>query len=454
MESHWRRLRGDGNLVQLAKGSMASAGVKILSSAGGYIFMVFVVRRYDESVYGVLETGTTLMLITTMLALMGLDGAIPRFVAELNVQGQFESIRAVLRHSVRRTLVLSATYALVLFLAAPYVAEFFHRSDIVGVFRWMAWLPVPYALSQVFASAFRGLKQMIPLGLLQSSFIPIPATLFAFLLLIGAVPPEFHVLIAYGLGVFALMLMGGAVLNRSLARLPEEGGERVDAALFGRVKKVAYPMFLSSAMGMAMLWTDTIMIGYFRDMSEVGIYRITVKVAGLLTITQFAINSILGPMLSEFNATRDFRSIRRVLRQIGMLNLGLSTPVFLALMFFPEVVLGLIGEDLNEGVLVLRIMTASQLVNVWSGPVMNVLNMTGKEVPARTVIMMATILNILINFILIPRFGYTGAGVATAVSMLTWNLGGVYLVWKFYRAWTIPIAGYLAPDSYPDDENR
>jgi len=162
---------------------------------------------------------------------------------------------------------------------------------------------------------------------------------------------------------------------------------------------------------------------------------------------------MLGPMLSEFNATRDYRAMRRVLRQIGLLNMGLSTPVFLALMIFPEVVLGFIGEDLNEGIHVLLIMTASQLVNVWSGPVMNVLNMTGREVPARTVIMIATILNIAINFALIPKFGYLGAGIATAVSMLTWNLGGVYLVWKYYRAWTLPLLGYLTPDAYPDDEN-
>lgn len=449
-EHHWRRLRGDGNLMQLAKGSFASAMVKVVASAGGYVFMIFVVRTYDESVYGVLETGTTIMLITTMLAIMGLDGAIPRFVAEFRIAQRFKAIRDLLRNAMRRTVLLTSLYSAMLFLAAPWVAQFFHRPDITGVFRLMALLPMPYALSQIFASTFRGLKQMIPLGMLQSSFIPLPATLFALLLGYFSVGPAYHVVIAYGAGVLFLMLMGGYLLRGQLQKL---GSGNEELQPFGDVTKVAYPMFLSSAMGMAMLWTDTIMIGYFRDMGEVGIYRITVKVAGLLTITQFAINSMLGPMLSEFNATRDYRAMRRVLRQIGLLNMGLSTPVFLALMIFPEVVLGFIGEDLNEGIHVLQIMTASQLVNVWSGPVMNVLNMTGREVPARTVIMIATILNIAINFALIPKFGYLGAGVATAVSMLTWNLGGVYLVWKYYRAWTLPLLGYLTPDAYPDDEN-
>jgi O-antigen/teichoic acid export membrane protein len=207
--------------------------------------------------------------------------------------------------------------------------------------------------------------------------------------------------------------------------------------------KVAYPMLISSAMTLFMNWTDTLMLGYYRDMDEVGLYRVLFKTAGFLTISQFAINSMIGPMIGTFNATRDFKSFRSVLRQVGLINLAISTPLFLFVVIFPNFILGLMGDEINEGVNILRLLALSQLLNVWSGPVLNVLNMTGKERIVRTVITTASVLNIVLNFILIPNYGYAGASVATIVSTLIWNGAGVYLVWKYYRAMTFPIIGYF-----------
>ena len=98
-------------------------------------------------------------------------------------------------------------------------------------------------------------------------------------------------------------------------------------------------MLLSTSMFMVMNWTDTLMIGYYLTEDEVGIYRLAFKVAALVTFAQFALNSIAAQMFSSFKATRDMTGLRRMVRNIGYLNVLISGPIFISILLFPNLVL-------------------------------------------------------------------------------------------------------------------
>ena len=65
-----------------------------------------------------------------------------------------------------------------------------------------------------------------------------------------------------------------------------------------------------------------------------------------------------------------------------------------------------------------------------SGSVAIILNMTGKEKVFRNIIFVALVINILLNLLLIPKFGIEGAAIASASSLIFWNLYSVYYVYK------------------------
>ena len=64
----------------------------------------------------------------------------------------------------------------------------------------------------------------------------------------------------------------------------------------------------------------------------------------------------------------------------------------------------------------LIILSVGQFFNAYCGSIGYLLNMTGKEKIFKNAILIGAILNIILNFVLIPYWGIIGAAVASAVS--------------------------------------
>jgi O-antigen/teichoic acid export membrane protein len=68
-----------------------------------------------------------------------------------------------------------------------------------------------------------------------------------------------------------------------------------------------------------------------------------------------------------------------------------------------------------------------------AGSVGYIMMMTGHERQAAFVILGATAGNILLNLMLIPPFGMEGAAVASAVTLIAWNVAMALFLWRKLR---------------------
>src|SRR6185369_5196936 len=88
----------------------------------------------------------------------------------------------------------------------------------------------------------------------------------------------------------------------------------------------------------------------------------------------------------------------------------------------PEALLGIFGPAYRTGAAALTILAAGQLFNAATGPLGQVINMSGR--PYLTLVNNAAVaaLNIVLCLILIPRYGLTGAACSTTASLTLVNL--------------------------------
>lgn len=89
------------------------------------------------------------------------------------------------------------------------------------------------------------------------------------------------------------------------------------------------------------------------------------------------------------------------------------------------------GKDFIQGNLALRILLVGQVVNILSGLNGIFLNMNGEHRFVRNVIIIAAVLNIVLNYLLIPRFGLIGAASATTVIRIFWNM--LFIIYIYYK---------------------
>ena len=99
----------------------------------------------------------------------------------------------------------------------------------------------------------------------------------------------------------------------------------------------------------------------------------------------------------------------------------------------------------RSAVFALIILAISQAINAMSGSVGTILNMTGKQKEYGNILVVALFINILLNYILIPKGnfglnlpidGIKGAAIASSFSLIFWNICSVIYIYKKYQVLT------------------
>jgi len=200
--------------------------------------------------------------------------------------------------------------------------------------------------------------------------------------------------------------------------------------------KTSFPMMLSSSVLLLMAWSDTIMIGIFKTEADVGVYNVALKLAMITGIVLGAVNSIVAPKLSEtFNNDR-MNEFRKLIKQSTRIIFFSTLPILIILFLFPEFLLSFFGTEFAMAKTTLLILLVGQVVNVMSGSVGYILQMTGKEKAFQNILLLALVINIILNILLIPKFGIEGAAVASSFSLLLWNLSSVFYIYRRYNVST------------------
>ena len=434
----WGYIRKDANLMQLLSNSGLVLFFKVSGALAGYLFTYLVSSYYGARVYGIYELCYTAIMIAGVAGRLGLDGALVRFLSEFKTQKQIGTLKRIYKKSLLLSITLSSALGVVFYISAPFLASRLGSSELEEAFRITAFLIPPFVYLGMNSEALRGLKKMTDFASLQHGTIVLLASA-GVALLYPYLPAHIVPIASYGLGIGLLLIASIFLMRWRIKQLGAVSAEGPGVP-FEKVVRVAIPILLSTSMFLVISWTDTLMVGYFLDEKDVGIYRVAFKIATLITFAQFAINSIAAPMFSEFFAKNDIEGIRRTTHQIGYLNLAFSTPIFVIILLAPKFLLGIFGAEFGVGYASLVVLAFGQWINALSGPVLYILNMTGKEKKAQNIMMVTSVLNVGVNLILIPKLGYLGAAYATSISMILWNVLAIIYIRKEYGFITFPIA--------------
>jgi O-antigen/teichoic acid export membrane protein len=111
-----------------------------------------------------------------------------------------------------------------------------------------------------------------------------------------------------------------------------------------------------------------------------------------------------------------------MLKRVTYWNLAASIPVFALLLVIPGPLLHLFGSAYSAGATALVILAAGQLFNAATGPLGQVINMSGHPYITLANNAVVAALNIVGCLILIPRYGIVGAACSTTAAVTLVNL--------------------------------
>ncbi len=183
----------------------------------------------------------------------------------------------------------------------------------------------------------------------------------------------------------------------------------------GLVKK-AFPFAILSILGLIHYKVDYFMISKLLGTEELGLYAAAYKVFDNIVMLGVAFNTALFPTISTlFRESKE--KLRGVYEGLQKNFTILSLPLTILIFFFAkEIILLLYGDQYYESINIMMILSWAFGIIFFSIPMRLIINNSDLIIKLVPYSLATTSMNILLNFVMIPRYGIMGAAVVSLLS--------------------------------------
>ena len=412
--------------------------LKIIATWLTFVISVLLARILGAKEYGKYIYVIAWFRILEVPVIFGLDRVLISNISVYLTQSSWNLMRGILRRTNQIVIVTSIS----IIILATIIMEFFLRPQdyIIQLIFLFAFLSLPLrGLIVLRQSTLQGLDRVVWGQLPETVIQPIT---FIILIALSWKVKELKLSALWAMGLRTISIgITFIISSYLLQKFIPDVVKRVNA-IYKTIQWIyeALPLVLISGLMIINSNADILMLGAIKGAEFTGIYSVASRGASLVTFFLTAINTAIAPTIASLYTKRDIGNIQQIVTKSARLVFILSFPVASVLMLFSQNFLSFFGHEFIYGKTTLLILTLGQLINVAAGPVGTILVMTGHQGDAARGIAVSSMLNIILNALLIPSWGIEGAALATATSIIIWNILLVFLVYKRLRIHTTILA--------------
>ena len=419
-----KRLFGDQHFREMIQGTGVFFLTKILGILSIYLFSWYLSINLRAEAYGRFAFLFTIINVVTVFTIFGFDATLIKYFSAYAKEKNLGKIKSIYLETCKLAIPLSILASIII---GVIIVIFLGDKEAWKIQLIAVALIIPaFTLFQINNAAISGLKVMSVYSLFKNVF------LFPFAFILTMIFSFHYLSISYAIIAFCIATYVGLISN-TLYLLKKIKFFKTNAEPSLSQKElinIGFPMLLTTATSILITSIDIIMLKFFKTTFEVGIYDIAIRFSILAGIALLGINAIATPKFSEFYSSNDFQGLKRIVRWSSKFIFWTTIPVLIVLILFPKQLLGIYGEEFTQASTALIILACGQLISSLSGSVGNILKMTNHHKLFQYIMLAATVINILLNLLLIPSHGIIGAAIATSSSIAFYNLVGVYFVYK------------------------
>jgi len=185
---------------------------------------------------------------------------------------------------------------------------------------------------------------------------------------------------------------------------------------------------MMGVMRMFFLQADVILVGMLLGTTEAGIYAIASRLTQLVGIGNLSSNAIAGPLIARSWARRDRRETQRIASVSSQFATLIAIVAGAALLVLDRTVLSWAGQDFVQGTTVVQLLVLGSLVNAVTGPVGQIMNLTGHERVNAKISGVVLVAYLVASVPVISSWGIVGAAALRAAAVAVKNLWTWFVV--------------------------
>jgi O-antigen/teichoic acid export membrane protein len=194
----------------------------------------------------------------------------------------------------------------------------------------------------------------------------------------------------------------------------------------------ATPLLASTLIWILLESSDAVLIGYFHGTEAVASYRVVLPMARLNQFVLLTFATLYKPMAIQLHAQHQHEELSDLYWQTALWMTILTFPIFIFTFSFAEsLTIGIYGSQYADSVTLMMLLSVGYFFHTILGFNGVSLKIFKKLRFIVTIDILAAILNIVLNLLLIPRWGPVGAAVGTAGTMFLHNLLKQFGLWRY-----------------------
>lgn len=394
----------------LLENSVFFAGSAVLVIGLNAASSIIVARLLaSEESYGMLSLILSLIALFGPFAVLAVPEGVTKLVAESRGSPALRTTDVVTT-AIIFLLVTSVIVASVFALTGQLLAVSLYNQESLGILLVIGSISIiTSAGASLVLSTLRGLEKVRTLGVINivnaAASIPLAVVLLPILGLAGAVA-------MFVLNPLVTIAFGGAILRKEIQKPEESEATLWSGHILRRLMRFSSPLFLSTLMMVGVVWLLNTLLVVSGSFAGAGQFRIAYNLYAIFITLTSAIAVPLMPLVSRIEASQGSVSptlLSDVLRFVIMTTIPLT--LFVAI-FSRQLITLLYGIEYEAAwfptfTMMMAVVTAS-MVPV-SSAILQGLGRTWQILKFDTIF---TISISILSFLIIPRTGSWGVGVA------------------------------------------
>ncbi len=421
MKNKIRKNNLDNSLKLIAKSSLFVFIGIVLSKILTYIYRVVIARYFGPEVYGLFSLATMILTGLVAFATLGLYEGLLRFVSFYRGKKDNNKIRYVLRLSIFTLLFSSILFGTLLFLFSDIISlSLFHDQNLIIFLKIFSFIVPIYVFLYVFLAIIQAFEKInVYTFLLDFLENFLKLILIIFFIFLGL--KNNAVIFSYFLGAIIVLMISFIYCKK---KIPEVFGkydlkEKFKKEVRKKLFSYSWPLVFSTLSYVIFSYIDSLTIGYFKGVSDVGFYNAAVPLAALLIFAPTLFMRLFFPLVTkEFSRNNSFM-INELSKQVEKWIFIVNLPVLLLMVIFPGTFLNLLfGAEYLVAENSLRILALGYFFYSISILFYTLLAIAGKSKLLLINVIVTSILNLILNIALVPKYGIIGAAFATLISYI------------------------------------
>ncbi|MEN2283875.1 oligosaccharide flippase family protein [Algoriphagus sp. SE2] len=419
------RIKGlDVNTKEVVNKSGWSMIVKIVGLIAGFLVSIFLGRTLGAEGLGVLNLSTKIIGVIMVFSLLGINTVVLKNISISFENKNWNEVANTIFSAFWITFPISILFSILLFSISPWLSISVFQEPELYIPLAIASIALIFQVqSRIFSSGINGFRKIWQSNLtndtLSYGVILIGLILFYFFdIQISLV----NVAILYGVSRLIVLLTVGTYW-RTIFHFK---GKR--SFLGTPMLKVGLPLLLVSAGSLISSNADAVMLGWLSSAKEVGFYSVAAKLGLMTSFFHMVTVSTLSPKIASLYQLDKIKELELMVQKVTKVLIFIGLASVFVFIVFGKFVLNLWGSEFQTAYIPLIIITIGQLFNIGTGATGIILIMTGFEKIVGRIVLIFALLNLVLNYLLIPMYGAIGAALATAITLAFENILKYFLL--------------------------